>query len=581
VLAEEEPPPPRAHRPDLSPELDWITAKAMSKERERRYPSVVALSEDLERFLRHEPVSAGPPGRLYPVRKFVRRHRTAVAAAAVVLLAIVAGLVGTTLGLLRARRAEALSREAEIVAREAEAAATESAALAHDERTKALAEARRARAATDFLVDVLSSPHPAEQGRDVRVLDVLERAGSSYEERFADDPRIRARVSGALGAVYQGLGITEEAESRHREAVALLREMHPGGHADLALELRRLGLVLMKAGKLREADAVLREGLEIERGLGGGVGLHRAQAQMGRLLLARSDPQGAEQLLRDAVEGLEASIGSDARETLLAVNSLAGVLHEAARLDEARELYERALAGLIEHLGDEHPDVVRVRFNLAMLAFGRGEAEEAIESFRGVLEAYERLLGPEHPDTLLAYSNLGGMLQIGGRRDEAAPLYAEAIERARHALPPDHPVTVTMSVNLAMLAKEAGDLDEAEDMLSWVHDVRRSNLGDGNFSTLRTLFDLAQIAWDRGDRDLALERTVEGLELSRSELGDDHYFVYRYQLMYGGFLVDLERYSEAEELLLECVDLHARAQGSPTPLVPPDAALERLYELRD
>ncbi len=96
----------------LRGDLDWIVMKALAKERERRYASAVGLADDVERYLNHEPVSAGPPTAAYRLRKFVRRNRVQVAAAGLVLLALTLGVVGTTLGLIEARRRAATGREA-------------------------------------------------------------------------------------------------------------------------------------------------------------------------------------------------------------------------------------------------------------------------------------------------------------------------------------------------------------------------------------------------------------------------------------------------------------------------------------
>ncbi len=82
LLAEQAPRPPTRVRPDLPRELDWIVERAMEPDRDLRYPSVLALDEDLGRLLRHEPVLAGPGGFAYRARKYVRRHRLGVAAAA-------------------------------------------------------------------------------------------------------------------------------------------------------------------------------------------------------------------------------------------------------------------------------------------------------------------------------------------------------------------------------------------------------------------------------------------------------------------------------------------------------------------
>ena len=90
----------------ITGELDWITLKALAKQREHRYPSALALAEDLERWLRHQPVLAAPPGAGYLLRKFARRHRVALTAAAAVFLSLVIGLVLSLRATGQAVRAE-------------------------------------------------------------------------------------------------------------------------------------------------------------------------------------------------------------------------------------------------------------------------------------------------------------------------------------------------------------------------------------------------------------------------------------------------------------------------------------------
>jgi hypothetical protein len=71
----------------LRGDLDWIVMKALAKERDRRYESATGLARDVERFLKDEPVLAGPPSSAYRLRKFVRRNRTQVIAGCLLLLA--------------------------------------------------------------------------------------------------------------------------------------------------------------------------------------------------------------------------------------------------------------------------------------------------------------------------------------------------------------------------------------------------------------------------------------------------------------------------------------------------------------
>ena len=96
----------------LPGELDWIALKALEKEPDRRYASARDLALDLENFLGHRPVSAGPPSGAYRLRKFVQRYRVQVSAAALVLVALVVGLFGTLWFLVEANRRAAESEAA-------------------------------------------------------------------------------------------------------------------------------------------------------------------------------------------------------------------------------------------------------------------------------------------------------------------------------------------------------------------------------------------------------------------------------------------------------------------------------------
>ncbi|MGB2821992.1 MAG: serine/threonine-protein kinase, partial [Phycisphaerae bacterium] len=97
-------------------DLDWIVMKALEKDRTRRYETPSNLAEDIRRHLGHEPVTAGPPGAAYRLRKFVGRHQVGVGAGLVVSASLVVGLAAATIGFVRAssesRRAQRAERQA-------------------------------------------------------------------------------------------------------------------------------------------------------------------------------------------------------------------------------------------------------------------------------------------------------------------------------------------------------------------------------------------------------------------------------------------------------------------------------------
>jgi len=157
IIRDVEPPRPsaRAATPavarELAGDLDWITLKALEKDRTRRYASAAELAADLARHLSNEPVIARPATLTYRVNRFVRRNRLAVTAAALVVMALVGGLVASLTMYGRAERerqvADAARREASTRA-ESEARARSAADAARGEadaqRTVAQTEAQAA-----------------------------------------------------------------------------------------------------------------------------------------------------------------------------------------------------------------------------------------------------------------------------------------------------------------------------------------------------------------------------------------------------------------------------------------------------
>src|SRR5262249_17335429 len=116
-------------------ELDWGVMKGLEKARTRRYETPNGLARDLQRYLSDEVVEARPPSAGYRMSKFVRRHKGQVIAASLLLLTLLAGIAGTTWGLIAARRQEQVARRQEMIARQ-EAAEKEKARLAEAERVK-------------------------------------------------------------------------------------------------------------------------------------------------------------------------------------------------------------------------------------------------------------------------------------------------------------------------------------------------------------------------------------------------------------------------------------------------------------
>ncbi len=191
----------------LRGDLDWVTMKALEKDRTRRYGSPAELAADLERHLRDEPIVASPPSTAYRVRKFVRRHRLGVAASAAVIAALLIAIAGTSIGLLQARR-----------------------------------EAARARQVSEFLVRMFEDLHPdAGLGPTLSVRDMLDRGASRLDRDLADQPLERARLMAAIGSVYTQIGGYDEARLLLEGSLAMRSALPGDDHPDVAVSTHSLG----------------------------------------------------------------------------------------------------------------------------------------------------------------------------------------------------------------------------------------------------------------------------------------------------------------------------------------------------
>jgi len=100
----------------LSGDLDWIVMKCLEKDRARRYDTATGLALDIKRHLDNETVVARPPSTAYRFQKAFRRNKLAFAAAGIVAAALLLGVIGTTVGFVRAEKQRRIAESAQQLA---------------------------------------------------------------------------------------------------------------------------------------------------------------------------------------------------------------------------------------------------------------------------------------------------------------------------------------------------------------------------------------------------------------------------------------------------------------------------------
>ncbi len=301
----------------LARDLGWIARKATAREREERYGSAADLAADLTRFLDDQQVVASPPSLRDRATKFARRHRVAVVAGALVVLAILGGIAGTTIGMLRAQRARA---EAEAV--------------------------------SSFLTNLLDSASPWNRKNETTVRELLHEAAGRITNELKDQPAARAELLATIGSSEFHLGHLEDAERLLRQSTAIREKSLGHANSKTARGLFDLATILAMRGKNTEAESNYRESLRLrETLLAAGDndidpttipltmhGLAQHLARMNRL------PE-AEALMRRALT-LRRHLERPGYADALAVLDLGKVVARQGRLAEAEALDREGLTSL-------------------------------------------------------------------------------------------------------------------------------------------------------------------------------------------------------------------------------------------
>jgi tetratricopeptide (TPR) repeat protein len=524
----------------LSGDLDWITLKAIEKDRTRRYDSASAMAADIRRHLADEPVTAGPPGAWYRAGKFVRRHRVAVGAA--FLLAVLVVVFAAAMA-LQARRVAA-------------------------ERDRARAAQAKAEEVAQFLVRMFQASDPSEsRGETITARELLV-TGVERIDSLGTQPEVQAQLLDVLGRVYHSLGSFDKARALIDRGLERRREALGDAHVEVGNSLTHLGEVLTAQGEYDEAETMLRRALAIHDDIGGrdSVGSALALHLLAAVLVDRGDSQQGKTLFEEALAIRRRLLPADDPDI---AESLSGLAYAASRLGDFEEMERRhreALELLRRHFGEPHARVALSMNNLAVAIDNRGRYAEAEQLHREALAMRRRIFGDEHPAVATSLNNLGTVLQKQERYAEAEPIVREVVDIRRRLLGPDHPSTATSLNNLGVMLFRMGRPAEAEPVLREAIDIAVRRTSREHPFVLAMNASLGSIVAALAGRDAEAESLLaESLEARIRTLGAEHPDVAAGQVAYGRFLVARKRYGEAEPLLTNALQLRTQLLGRDHP----------------
>ncbi|MEM1205680.1 MAG: serine/threonine-protein kinase [Acidobacteriota bacterium] len=413
----------------LAGDIDGIVLKAMGKEPRQRYASALQLSEDVDRHLKGLPIAAREGTWWYVAGKFARRHTLALA-----MLGVIVGFAVAATVLWR-QAVEERGR-AELERSRAEAARSQ----AVDERAEADRSRLRAERVSSFLEELFEAADPdADGAAAVSAREILDRGRLKISQDLADQPEVRAELSGTLGTVYNNLGLYAEARELKEEGLRWRKEADGTDRPELAIDLNNLARLLYDLGDYSASEQRLHEALAIWRRLG------------------------------------------DDGETATTLRNLAAVAIDRGRHAEALELHREALELSRGLYGPDHPKVAESLYNLGVLHFTSGSLDPAERLLRQALDIHVRARGPEHTRVVSALGSLGRVLHARGRLDEAGDYLSRALAQRRRLLGDGHPHVARAEASLAALRLDEGDTDAAGELLRRALATLRRVYGSDNW----------------------------------------------------------------------------------------------------
>lgn len=406
-LLESNPPAPSSvaapgfpvHSRELQGDLDAIVAKALRAQPQARYPDARLLSDDIARFLRHEPVRAREGARAYVFQRFLRRNWLPLSMAALVFAALVAGMIGINVEANHARR-----------------------------------EAARATAAKDFLISIFEASDPriaSDKPRgQVTAKELLDASAGRIHEQFRDDPDTQIALLGTVMEIYDLQNDVERSQALRRQQVDVARATYGELHPVVLENLLDDVMVSLRQVDLKQARALLdrADGLIHRAGLDRSTTRARWWLQEGQLLWSDPSTQLRTQALTKAVN-LYAAVAPTNEDFPVALNELALTRMFAGDYTAAIALFRQGLdVARHERIPDDSVQVTLGK-NLAVALSHEGHRSQAEAALQVASQLAERTYGPDDRHYWEVMSDSARMIHEDGDRARSLQEFASLLEK--------------------------------------------------------------------------------------------------------------------------------------------------------
>lgn len=483
----------------LAGDLDNITLKALQKAPEQRYPSVEALSLDLQRHIEGRPVLARPQSVGYRVHKYLVRHRWALAGGGVAAAILISALAVSVL-----------------------------------QGRQAMRETARAQAMQDFVIGLFDNASASQQGNTFDARELLAAGERRGDRELANQPRAQAELLGVIARLRLGLGDYHESLAlleKQARVLAVTDDVPDSLRLQAATQHGRVLRLLGRSRQCVQAMAPMEARLgALESRLP--LRVAEFQSQNGRCRADAGEKQIARQMFDRSLEirrnlGDEAGVAENMRD-------LAQLDVELGNADAGARGYRAALTHLQAHGQGRHPLVIEIQRSLALLYRNRGETDAALAAFRRARALSEDIHGPRHPLTQALRRHIAAVQVDQGQLREADEELRRLHAMTLESLGPHHRDTASSWNSMGIIAWERGDnetavRDVAQAVAIWRTNESLQILPGG-------LFNYGMVLHSAGRNDEALAALEESRQMRVGTIGASHALIGETDRMIGEVL---------------------------------------------
>lgn len=489
----------------LKGDLDNIILKALKKEPERRYSSAENFAEDIHRYQRGLTVSARPDVFSYRAAKFIRRNRFAVGAAALLLVAVLTGVVAT---LWQYRVAAA-------------------------ERDRARQQARKAEKISEYLQNILNFNNPhwlssnPERNRNATVAQAMESALQSIGAELADEPDVQGELLLSIATSYNQQGKYDRAEEISKQAIESYDRAYGEGNLHSMRVFVILGDILTNRAKYEESIAYSDKAVDYFRPI---VEQDKSEAKwlllglnhLGNAYVYTGRNLESEATHRESIDLVKFLDEKDKVVAPIVLGAWGNSLANVGNFEEALKAFDRAYAEM-KAAGTDR------RIEGAQLLIVRGRTYTVLGDFESAERDLQTSLAIQSENavnnfytTLVLYALANNYLRWG-KYPESRTMILRALEAIRQLFPDGHAGIGVYSRVLGDLYSKAGELKKGE-------------------AELRMALTTVNKYFKEPNQDIALVK---------SSLGEN--------------LIAQKRFAEARTFLTEALDSYIKTRGENHP----------------